>query len=255
MKLKQALVAVVAAALFLGGGAAAHAHVQVLPTVVAPLDAVKFSVIVPGESESQTVKVELQLPPDLLPFSWEVTPGWTREIVPGDDPLSLGTVVWTGRLPVDGFVEFSFLAGTPEQPGELSWRAIQTYADGSAVRWVGPPGSEEPAAVTVVSEDAPRQNAGGESSTEGGGEPAVTEPTETEPAETEPTETEEAMPEETETGEHEEGEAASTSDSSSGEDWVARWLAFIGVGCAFAAIAFALLRRPRRHDDAGPGPP
>ena len=254
MSLKRTLVAAVAAALFLGGGSAAYAHIQVLPTVVAPLDAVKFTLIVPGESEAQTTKVELQLPPNLLPFAWEDVPGWKREIVPGDDPLSLGNVIWTGKLAPDGFVEFSFLAGTPEEAGELSWKAIQTYDDGTAVRWVGPPGSEEPAAVTIVDADAPEQNAGGESA---GGEPA--EPTETEPVETTETEPEPAETEPTETGneEHEETEAAATSSSDdSGTDWVARFLAFIGVACAFAAIAFALLRRPRGgDDDGGPGPP
>ena len=194
-------------------------------------------------------KVELQLPPNLLPFAWEETPGWTREIVPGDDPLSLGNVIWTGELPIDGFVEFSFLAGTPEEPGEMSWKAIQTYEDGSEVRWVGAPGSEEPAAVTIVDANAPKQNAGGESS--GGGEPAeptpTDEPTETEPTETQPTETGSAE-------EHVDAEAAGESSSGSGEDWVARFLAFIGVACAFAAIAFALLRRPKREDDGGPAP-
>ena len=165
--------------------------------------------------------------------------------MPGDDPLSLGNVIWTGELPIDGFVEFSFLAGTPEEPGEMSWKAIQTYDDGSEVRWVGPPGSEEPAAVTIVDANAPKQNAGGESG--GGGEttPPETEPetTETEPTTTEPTETER------------EHEAEAAGASSDGEDWVARFLAFIGVACAFAAIAFALLRRPKREDDGGPAPP
>ena len=253
-KLSRTVVAAVAAALLLGGGTAAYAHIQVTPAVVAPLDAVKFSIIVPGESEAQTTKIELQLPPNLLPFAWEDVPGWKREIVPGDDPLSLGTVVWTGELATDGFVEFSFLAGTPEEPGEMSWKAIQTYSDGTAVRWVGPPGSEEPAAVTVVDADAPLQNAGGESLA-GGGEPAETEPTETEPVE--PTETAPAEPEPTETGaaEHEEDAEAVGASSDSSEDWVARFLAFIGVACAFAAIAFALLRRPRGGDDGDPSPP
>ena len=226
----------------LGGGSAAHAHVQVLPAVVAPLDAVKFSVIVPGESNASTTRVELQLPPDLLPFAWEDVPGWKRKIVPGNDPRSLGNVVWTGKLATDGFVEFSFLAGTPESPGEMSWKAIQTYDDGSVVRWVGPPGSEEPAAVTLVDADAPLQNAGGESAGgEGGGQ---TEPTETAPTETETTPEPETTTAE-EPASHEEGEAAPAA-SEDGSDWIARGLALIGVATAFAAIAFVLLaRKPR----------
>ncbi len=58
---------------FLGGGTAAYAHVQVQPDGRRAAGPVKFSVIVPGESEAQTVKVELQLPPNLLPFAWEET--------------------------------------------------------------------------------------------------------------------------------------------------------------------------------------
>jgi hypothetical protein len=39
---------------------------------------------------------------------------------------------------------------------------VQTYADGTTVRWIGDEGSETPAAVTVVSTSAAPQNAGGE---------------------------------------------------------------------------------------------
>jgi uncharacterized protein YcnI len=244
-----AIVAAVAAAGILGGGSAAHAHIQVLPAVVAPLDAVKFTIIVPGESNARTTRVELQLPPDLLPFAWEEVPGWKRRIVPGNDPASVGNVIWTGRLATDGFVEFSFLAGTPQSPGEMSWKAIQTYDDGTVVRWVGPPGSEEPAAVTLVEEDAPRQDAGGE--TGGGTETTPTETTETVPTETEtaPTETETTAAEEP-AEEHGEEAAASTSVEE-GDDWIARGLALIAVVTAFAAIAFVLLaRRPRSGDSS-----
>ncbi len=121
----------------------------------------------------------------------------------------------------------------------MSWKAIQTYSDGTSVRWVGPPESEEPAAVTVVDADAPLQNAGGESGS-GGGEPTETVPTETE---TEPAEhdRDRYLPEEP-------GEAAASSSSSDGTDWVARFLALIGVLTAFAAIAFVLLGGRRQED-------
>jgi uncharacterized protein YcnI len=241
---RASFVAAVAAAWVLGGGTAALAHPQVAPTVVAPNDAVKFTLLVPGERQARTTEVELQLPPDLLPFAWEDPPGWKRRIVPSDDPTSLGNVIWTGRLKPDGFVEFAFLAGTPLEPGELSWKAIQTYDDGTVVRWIGPPGSEEPASVTLVDESAPRQNAGGESAG-GGGEPTTTGGTETtETTETEPTETTEPTTGATETtADHgEEAAPASSGGDSSGDDWVARFLALIGIASAFAAIAFVLLR-------------
>jgi uncharacterized protein YcnI len=142
--------------------AVAGAHIQVIPSIVAPNDPVKFTVVVPGEQEDSTTTVDLKMPAGLLPFSYEETPGWTRKLVQAANG-AVDRVVWTGKLPKDGFVEFSFLAGTPEKPGELVFKALQTYADGSVVRWIGEPKSDHPAPVVAVQKDAPRQNAGGES--------------------------------------------------------------------------------------------
>ena len=44
------------------------------------------------------------------------------------------------------------------------WKAVQRYDDGEEAAWIGPPDSDNPAAVTTVSASAPRQNAGGEGS-------------------------------------------------------------------------------------------
>ena len=150
-----------ALALLLVAPAAAQAHIQVTPTVVAPDDPVKFTVLVPGEKTAQTTRVALKMPAGLLPFSYEDPPGWKRTLVKASNG-GVDQVVWTGRLAADGFVEFSFLAGTPEKPGSLTWKALQTYSDGSVVRWIGAPDSEQPAPVTQVVGGAPKQNAGGE---------------------------------------------------------------------------------------------
>jgi uncharacterized protein YcnI len=141
----------------------AGAHIQVLPGEVAPNDPVLFTVLVPGETESGTTKVELKVPPGVYPYSFEETPGWTRRVLTRSNGL-VDRIVWSGRARPDGLVRFNFLAGTPGREGEVSWKAIQTYADGDEVAWIGAAGSETPAAVTTVSEDVPRQNAGGEGS-------------------------------------------------------------------------------------------
>ena len=154
------VIAALAAAL--GLPAAAQAHIQVTPTTVAPGDSAKFTVLVPGERDSDTVKVELQMPAGLLPFSYEETPGWKRSLVKAANG-SVERAVWTGRTPGDGFAEFAFLAGAPVQPGELRFKALQTYADATVVRWIGAPDSDNPAAVVNVAAGAPKQNAGGES--------------------------------------------------------------------------------------------
>ena len=158
--IQRALLCAVAAVLL--APAFASAHVQVRPALAAPGDPVLFQVIVPNEKDAHTVEVTLQVPKDVLPFSFEEPAGWTRENKEGPDG-SLETITWKGELAEDGFARFSFLASTPEQEGEIVWKSIQTYDDGSTSRWIGGPDADNPAAVTTISADAPRENAGGES--------------------------------------------------------------------------------------------
>ena len=56
---------------------------------------------------------------------------------------------------------FSFLAFTPEQEGEIVWKSIQTYDDGSPRR-AGSASrtADNPAAVTTISKDAPARERG-----------------------------------------------------------------------------------------------
>lgn len=150
-----------AAALTLLIAAPASAHIQVRPALAAPGDPVLFQVIVPNEKDAHTTEVTLQIPKDVLPFSFEASEGWERTNKLGADG-SIETVTWKGELAEDGFASFSFLASTPEQEGDIVWKALQTYDDGSTARWIGGPDSDNPAAVTKISKQTPRQNAGGE---------------------------------------------------------------------------------------------
>jgi uncharacterized protein YcnI len=159
--------------------ASAWAHVQVLPATVAPGDPTLFTVLVPNERDDPTVQVDLQVPAGVIPFGFEETPGWERSETTKPDG-SLDVVSWKGSLPPGGFVRFSFLASPPEEEGTIAWPAVQTYADGTKVRWIGGKGSEEPAAVTRVSAAAASQNAGGEGATPP--EPEQSEPAQSEAA-------------------------------------------------------------------------
>ena len=152
---------VVTAAVALLGAPAAVAHVQVSPGEAAPDDAVRFEVLVPNEDDKATVEVDLQVPPGVLPFSYEDTPGWKRELQTASNG-SVEVIRWTGRVEPEGFVRFSFLAATPPQPGTIAWKALQTYEGGEVVRWIGDEGSEYPAAFTEVFASAVKTNAGGE---------------------------------------------------------------------------------------------
>ena len=48
------------------------------------------------------------------------------------------------------FAEFGVLAVNPASPGELSWTAVQTYADRTSVEWSGPKGSKTPGPVVTI---------------------------------------------------------------------------------------------------------
>jgi uncharacterized protein YcnI len=157
--IRRALLATVALALL--PAAPASAHIQVRPGLAAPGDPVLFQVIVPNEKDAHTTEVVLQIPKDVLPFSFQDPAGWERTNKLGSDG-SVETVTWKGELAEDGFAEFQFLASTPEQEGEIVWKALQAYDDGSTARWIGEPDSDNPAAVTKVTKSAARQNAGGE---------------------------------------------------------------------------------------------
>jgi uncharacterized protein YcnI len=145
----------------------AFGHVQVRPAEAAPGDPTLFTLLVPNEERTPTVRVDLKIPAGVVPVSFAETPGWTRtERRRADD--SIDVVTWRGSLAPDDFVQFSFIATTPDRSGAITWPTVQVYRGGTTARWIGPPGSDEPAPVTQVSGDVPRENAGGE-----GGEAAA----------------------------------------------------------------------------------
>lgn len=247
-----AVVAVLAAGV--GAGAApASAHVEVSPALAAPSDPVLFTVLVPNERGDPTVRVELAMPPGVLPFGFEPAPGWKRTEARNPDQ-SLGRVAWTGRLGAGEFTEFRFLATTPPDPGPIRWVALQRYANGEVVRWDGPPGADEPAAVTIVARGVPRQNAGGEGSA--GDSASGPAPTDVMPpgAETMPAGSMAAM-----APSGEAPPAAATTAVASGEDDLARTAGIAGLalgamGLIAGLAALIVVARARIAADATRGP-
>ncbi len=199
---------------------AAAAHIEVLPATVAPGDPTLFTLLVPNERDAPTVAVELKIPDGLVPFSFEEAMGWTRTEKRKADG-SIDVVRWKGSLPPESFVRFSFLASTPQAEGDLSFPAVQTYEDGTKVRWIGPPESDEPAAIVTVSASAPPQNAGGEGSEDGA------EPVDAAPAETA------AAP-------------AASESGGGGGNGLALAVGIAGLVAGLVALGVALRRRPER---------
>lgn len=130
-----------AAALALAAPAAAH--VEVTPTRVAPLTAVRFVFTVPNERVHESiVGLRLELPAGLVLGEVELVPGWTAH-------ATAHAVVWRGGpIPPGQFAAFSLLATATGGHTLLDFPAEELFADGSVARYdpsvtVGPP----PAAV------------------------------------------------------------------------------------------------------------
>jgi uncharacterized protein YcnI len=149
--MKLALLAVLVAAAGVITPAAAG-HSIVLPFSSRPADLQLYTVVVPTETDSATEEVALKVPEGIDFLLVKDSPGWEVEIEKKNDRIDV--IRWTGSAPPNQFAEFRLIARNPIVEGDLAWRITQTYADGETVRWIGPPDSDFPASVTVISETA-----------------------------------------------------------------------------------------------------
>jgi uncharacterized protein YcnI len=152
---RQGLLA--AAAVALGASSpvpGASAHVTLQPTAGRPADLQRYRVIVPNEREAQaTTGVDLRMPAGITFALVEAVPGWRTQVVKRGSMIR--ELRWRrGRVPPGGYAELHFIARNPVRTGAIAWKALQRYDDGSVVRWIGSPTSDQPAPVTQLSESA-----------------------------------------------------------------------------------------------------
>lgn len=135
------------------GGGFASAHVTVQPKETTQGSYEKFTVRVPTEKEIPTVKIEVKFPLDSVSISrFEPKPGWKYELTKDANNKITG-VVWTATgegLGATEFGEFYMQGKVADTATAITWKAYQTYKDGSVVEWVGADGSDKPASVTKV---------------------------------------------------------------------------------------------------------
>jgi uncharacterized protein YcnI len=124
------------------------AHVTVWPRESSTGSYEKYVVRVPTEGKVATTSVELMLPEGVNLVSMGAPTGFSYELKKASDRV-VG-IVWTARINPGEFAEFAFMARNPTQPGEVVWKAIQHFADGTRTEWTGPTGDKRPASVTTV---------------------------------------------------------------------------------------------------------
>ncbi|HEX6025357.1 MAG TPA: YcnI family protein [Solirubrobacter sp.] len=168
MTFRTILVAVLAAALLVP--ATAQAHVTLQPNTAPADQFTRLDVRVPNERDDvPTTKIELQVPDGFASISYEPVPGWSVDVESGplanpiqtdDGEITEGVkqITWTADSEQDGippgaFQDFGLSFRVPGKPGDkLEFKALQTYAGGEVVRWIGGEGSDNPAAIVTVVE-------------------------------------------------------------------------------------------------------
>jgi periplasmic copper chaperone A len=162
---------------FLAGAASAHVSVSADDPTQGGFAKITFRV--PNETDSANttrVAVFFPLTQPLASVSVQQLPGWSYQVKTHhlDKPISsddgtvteaVSEVVWTADSPASAikpgeFEEFDVAAGPlPESP-TMVFKALQTYSDGTVVRWIEPstPGGPEPEhpapTLTLVAADS-----------------------------------------------------------------------------------------------------
>jgi uncharacterized protein YcnI len=151
-KLRRLCAVFVALVLSLVLSTSAFAHVTVLPREAVQGAYEKFTVRVPNEKDIPTVQVEVRFPKEVSISRFEPKPDWTYELTK-DGSGAITGVVWktagAGLGPTE-FGEFHMQGKVANDAESITWKAYQTYKDGSVVEWVGADGSDKPASVTAV---------------------------------------------------------------------------------------------------------
>ncbi|MDM4722723.1 YcnI family protein [Micromonospora sp. WMMA1363] len=168
--------AVVAAVI--GFAAPASAHVTVNPTEATQGDYARLAFRVPNESDTaSTTKVEVFLPEDapVGSVSTMSVPGWTVTVEKRklDQPVEMhgsqlteavSKLTWTADpdavIEPGTFQEFPVSMGPLPKADQMVFKSLQTYSDGTVVRWIDVPESggaepESPAPVLTLTSASP----------------------------------------------------------------------------------------------------
>jgi uncharacterized protein YcnI len=127
----------------------AYGHVTVQPKQSAPGTNVRYTMKVPTEKFTPTVRVEVEFPPALNVTSVEPKPEWKVEEKKDASGRLIGMTL-TGSIPTGESSEFNFMARNPSADSKLIWRVIQVYQDGTKSEWTGAEGSRTPSPITEV---------------------------------------------------------------------------------------------------------
>lgn len=149
---RAAVAGVAATAALILLAAPALAHITITPASAAAGSAAELTLRIPNEeATASTVKVDVLIPTahPIAQLLVKPVPGWSvtvktitlaRPLVTDDGSFSqaVSEVIWSGgRIAPGQYQDFSISADPlPDVPGQLVFKAIQTYSNGDVVRWI-----------------------------------------------------------------------------------------------------------------------
>ncbi len=113
------------------------AHVTISPTESSTGASETYTMRVPTERDSATVRIEAEFPMGVTVSDFESKTGWTIEPTTDADGYVVSAVWSGGEIPQGQAEQFSFTAENPGEATTLVWSVVQTHADGSTAEWVG----------------------------------------------------------------------------------------------------------------------
>jgi uncharacterized protein YcnI len=123
----------------------AIAHAEITPAKVPANGVSDFVLSVEGEENAPTVRVAMQLPAGMPNVKALPVPGWNSQ-------MAGRVITWTGGSIRQGDSgKFEVRAQFPNTPGaRLKFPTVQTYGNGTVVRWIGAPSSDTPAPTILL---------------------------------------------------------------------------------------------------------
>ena len=134
-------------------GQSTFAHVTISPRESSAGAMETYSMRVPTERGSATIRIEAEFSMGLTVSDFEPKDGWTVESTT-DAEGHIVNVVWSGgSIPPEQAEEFTFTVQNPGTATTLVWRVVQIHADGSTAEWVGEADSRNPAPRVVIGDN------------------------------------------------------------------------------------------------------
>jgi LPXTG-motif cell wall-anchored protein len=155
MMMKKWMSTIVLTSTFLTFSGIASAHVTVWPKESKTNTYERYTIRVPVEKNSNTIKVRLEFPSGMKIGNVLPVPGWDYKLEKNTEGR-FSAITWTatnGGIKPNEFQEFGLSGKNPKDPGALVWKAYQTYADGTTVDWIGNKDAKTPAPTITVKTD------------------------------------------------------------------------------------------------------